>query len=89
MSKSVLVPLADGFEEIEAICIIDVLRRAGASVTVASVKDIEVTAAHDVKIVADIKISDCMDNTYDLIALPGGMPGAEHLRSVQHQRRCL
>ncbi|MBW2568870.1 MAG: DJ-1/PfpI family protein [Deltaproteobacteria bacterium] len=80
MSKKVLVPIADGIEEIEAACIIDVLRRAGASVTVASVDKLHVVAAHGVKLVADKLISDCTENVYDLIALPGGMPGAERLR---------
>ncbi len=80
MSKKVLVPIADGSEEIEAVCIIDVLRRAEASVTVASVDKLQVTASRGVKLVADQFIADCVNNTYDLIALPGGMPGAEHLR---------
>lgn len=79
MSKKVLVPIADGTEEIEAVCIIDVLRRAGASVTVASVDKLQVTASRGVKLVADILIADCVNGTYDLIALPGGMPGVEHL----------
>jgi 4-methyl-5(b-hydroxyethyl)-thiazole monophosphate biosynthesis len=83
MSKTVLVPIADGSEEIEAVCIIDVLRRAGAEVTVASVDGLQITASRGVKLVADKLIADCVDNTYDLIALPGGMPGAEHLRDSQ------
>ena len=54
MEKKVLVPIADGTEEIEAVCIIDVLRRAGAEVTVASVeKELQITASRGVKIVAD------------------------------------
>ncbi|UCG14381.1 MAG: DJ-1/PfpI family protein [Deltaproteobacteria bacterium] len=80
MSKEVLVPIADGIEEIEAVCIIDVLRRAGATVTVASVGELQVTASRGVKLVADKPIADCLETTYDLVALPGGMPGAEHLR---------
>ena len=80
MAKRVLVPIADGTEEIEAVCIIDTLRRAGAEVTVASVGDIQVTASRQVKIVADAQIGDCVEQRYDCIALPGGMPGAEHLR---------
>ena len=80
MSKKVLVPIADGTEEIEAACIIDVLRRAGAFVTVASVDSLQITASHGVKIIADKLISDCTEIVYDLIALPGGMPGAERLR---------
>ncbi len=81
MIKKVLVPIAEGSEEIEAVCIIDVLRRAGAEVTVASVeKALEVTASRGVKIVADASIEDCSGKFFDLIVLPGGMPGAERLR---------
>lgn len=80
MSKKVLVPIADGTEEIEAVCIIDTLRRAEANVTVASVGKQTVTASRGVKIQADALIADCTGIIYDLIALPGGMPGAEHLR---------
>ena len=81
MSKDVLVPIADGCEEIETACIIDVLRRADADVTVASVGNLQVTASRGMKLVADRLIADCVNNTYDLIALPGGMPGAERLRN--------
>jgi len=85
MAKRVLVPIANGTEEIEAACIIDTLRRAGAEVTVASVEtqdlaSLQVTASRGMKLVADARISDCVNQTYDCIALPGGMPGAEHLR---------
>jgi protein deglycase len=80
MSKTVLVPIAEGIEEIEAVCIIDTLRRAGANVTVASVGKREVIASRGVQLVADALIADCVDETFDCIALPGGMPGAEHLR---------
>ncbi len=80
MSKKVLVPIANGTEEIEAVCTIDVLRRAGAAVTVASVSECQVTASRGVNLVADCCITDCVDEVYDLIALPGGMPGAEYLR---------
>ena len=80
MTKYVLVPIADGCEEIETACIVDVLRRAGASVTVASVGTLQVTASRGMKFVADTFMSECVKNTYDLIVLPGGMPGAENLR---------
>jgi 4-methyl-5(b-hydroxyethyl)-thiazole monophosphate biosynthesis len=89
MTKKVLVTIADGIEEIEAVCIIDVLRRADAFVTVASVNSLQVTASHGVKIIADKLISDCIDNTYDLIVLPGGIPGAEHLRDSQELKMLL
>ena len=89
MAKNVLVVIADGSEEIEAVCIIDVLRRAEASVTVASVGDIQVTASRGVRLVGDCLISECLDTTFDLIALPGGMPGAENLRDSKELTQML
>jgi 4-methyl-5(b-hydroxyethyl)-thiazole monophosphate biosynthesis len=83
MRKTVLVPIADGIEEIEAVTVIDVLRRGGAEVTVASVDGLHVVASRGVKLGADCPIDDCKGKTYDLIALPGGMPGAEHLRDCR------
>ncbi|WP_147822148.1 DJ-1 family glyoxalase III [Salidesulfovibrio onnuriiensis] len=79
MSKTVLVPLARGFEEVEALSIVDVLRRAGAEVTIAALGTTrEVTSSHNVTVVADAMLNDCA-GPYDLIALPGGIPGSEHL----------
>jgi 4-methyl-5(b-hydroxyethyl)-thiazole monophosphate biosynthesis len=80
MSSKILVAVADGIEELEAIAIIDCLGRAGAEITVASVNKIQITTGRKVKITADCLIGDCLGKTYDLIALPGGMPGAEHFR---------
>ncbi len=80
MTKTVLVPISVGVEEIELACIVDVLRRAGAKVTVVSDDDKEVVASRGMKISPDITFKDCKDEDFDLIVLPGGMPGAEHLR---------
>jgi 4-methyl-5(b-hydroxyethyl)-thiazole monophosphate biosynthesis len=81
MMKRALVPIADGSEDIEAVCIIDTLRRAEVDVTVVSVTGaLEIVASRKTKIVADALIEDCADEVYDLIVLPGGIPGAEHLR---------
>lgn len=95
MGKTALIPIADGSEEMEAVTIIDVLRRAGSQVTVASVNDLQITASRGVRITADCLIDSCADMGYDLIALPGGMPGAQHLRDsavlkellIQHDAR--
>lgn len=80
MTTKVLVPIADGTEEMEAVTVIDVLRRAGVEVTVASVGTREITASRGVKLTADVLIDQCAGRDYDGIVLPGGMPGAEHLR---------
>lgn len=69
--KSVLVPIANGSEEMEAVIIIDVLRRAGALVTVASVEDEQlVTCSRGVTILTDKSIKDVVGETFDLIACP-------------------
>ncbi len=74
-----LVPIADGSEEIEATSIIDTLRRAAIVVEVAAVgSNLEITASRGVKLVADRLIEDC-SGPYAVIAVPGGMPGAENL----------
>lgn len=79
--KTVLVPVANGSEDIETVTIVDVLHRAGAEVIVASVeKELTVTCAHRTKITCDARIADVAARDFDLIALPGGMPGAERLR---------
>lgn len=84
MSKQVLVPIADGSEELEAVSIIDILRRAQAQVTVAAIGgNLQIRASRGVNLVADQLIEDCVDKTYDLIVLPGGMPGAEKLRNSE------
>ncbi len=89
MSPKVLVPVADGSEEIEAVTIIDVLRRAGAQVIVASVDALEITASRGVKLVADCLIAECEEEDFDLVVLPGGMPGAEHLRDNEILKQIL
>ena len=80
MTKTALVPIAQGVEEIEAVCIIDVLRRAEITVTVASVDTLTVTASRGVSINADVLLSDVIDQEFDLIALPGGMGAAQAFR---------
>lgn len=81
--KKVLVPVANGTEELEAITIIDVLRRAGCKTLIASVNGLEVVTSHGVKLTADNSIADYADDTFDLIVLPGGMPGAENLANSE------
>jgi 4-methyl-5(b-hydroxyethyl)-thiazole monophosphate biosynthesis len=81
MGKKVLVPVAHGTEPLEAVAIIDILRRAKALVTVASVSGSSVVVgSHGIQLTADCLIEDCMEEIYDLVVLPGGIPGVEHLR---------
>ncbi len=76
----VLVPLAQGCEELEAITITDLLVRAGISVTTCGLDASPVTASRGTTIIPDTTIDTVMDTIFDLIVLPGGLPGAEHLR---------
>ena len=80
--KKIAVHLADGFEEIEAISIIDVLRRAGFHVTIVSMnKSMEVNGAHEITVKADVLFEDLDYDNIDMIVLPGGMPGAANLKA--------
>lgn len=81
--KRVLVPIAEDSEEIETTCITDVMARFGADVVVASVKadgDLVCKMSRGIKIMADVTIEEASKEEWDLIALPGGVPGADHLR---------
>lgn len=75
--QKVLVPIADGTEELEAITIIDILRRGKLNVTVAGMDELQVKGAHNIGLIADVRFQDCAEKTYDLIALPGGFGGAQ------------
>lgn len=75
-----LILLAEGFEEIEAIVTIDVLRRGNFDVTVAGLNSEVVTASRKTKHIADTLFAEVSNLEYDIIILPGGRPGADHLR---------
>lgn len=74
-----LIPLADGFEEIEAVTVIDILRRAGAQVTTAGLVRRTVTGAHGIVLTADCLLEAALSTTWELVVLPGGEQGVEHL----------
>ncbi|XVF88032.1 hypothetical protein PTKIN_Ptkin19aG0016700 [Pterospermum kingtungense] len=77
-NPQILVPIANGSEEMEAVMIIDILRRAKANVVVASVGDsLEILASRKVKLVADMLLDEAAKLSYDLIVLPGGLGGAQ------------
>lgn len=72
----IIVPISNGFEEIEAITIIDVCRRANIEVTIAGIENIQIIGAHQIKIEADCKIESINSDDFDMIILPGGLPNA-------------
>jgi len=81
--KKVLVPLADGFEEIESTTIMDVLRRAGVDVVIAGIKPGPLKGAHGVQLIPDVTLQEVKDQGFDMIVLPGGQPGVDNLRKNQ------
>jgi 4-methyl-5(b-hydroxyethyl)-thiazole monophosphate biosynthesis len=78
---SVAIILADGFEEVEAVAIIDVLRRAGVDTVIAGLHDGPVVSARQVKLVPDTMIDTVKADDFDMIVLPGGQPGADNLNA--------
>ena len=85
----VLVPLAQGCEELEAITITDLLVRAGITVTTCGLDEQPVTASRGTTIIPDTSIDKIMHETFDLIVLPGGLPGADHLRDNEQLQSLL
>ena len=77
--EKILLILADGFEEIEALGTADILRRLGLEVITASLKPGLVTGAHNMKIAADADLSTLIEENFAAVILPGGMPGAANL----------
>ena len=81
--KTVLVPLAQGCEEIEAVTVIDILRRAGITVVSAGLDDQPVRASRGVMLVPDTTLDDALQHGFDMIVLPGGQPGTNNLKADQ------
>ena len=80
MSK-VLVLLSPGFEEIEAVTIIDILRRADIDVTVAGLEKEMVTGSHNISIKSDVFYKDVNIDDFELLVLPGGQPGTNNMKA--------
>ena len=86
----VYVFLANGFEDVEALIPVDVLRRGGVEVVTVSVTgSLIVETAHRVKVVADVQFEDIDTDDADLLLLPGGMPGASNLNNHEGVRQAL
>jgi len=84
MSKRALITVADGVEDLECVTLIDVLRRADIEVLVASIEERRmITCARGTRLTADAMLVDVLAQDFDLIVLPGGMPGAQHLADFE------
>ena len=86
---SVLVPLAEGCEELEAVTIIDLLVRAGVEVVTAGLNEGAVTASRGVVLMPQTSLDEALKRDYDMVVLPGGMPGATNLDGDQRIRKLL
>lgn len=75
----ILIPLAEGFEETEAVAVIDILRRAGIETVTAALGKNPVTGSHGIPVTADIIFNE--NDSFDAIVLPGGMPGSTNLKN--------
>jgi len=79
MSKRVLCVLAEGFEEVEAVTPVDMLRRAGMEVVVAGLSGIDIVGSHGITLLADCEFGEVTGEDFDAVFLPGGKGGAENL----------
>ncbi len=75
----VLVPIAEGSEELEAITVVDLLRRAEIEVVIAGLDEGPVTCSRKTTIVPDTTLDEALTQDFDMVVLPGGLPGADHL----------
>ena len=78
---TVLVPLAQGCEEMEAVTIIDILRRGGVDVIAAGLDSAPVKASRGVTLVPDKTLDEALEEDLDMVVLPGGLPGADNLNN--------
>lgn len=85
----VLIPLAEGFEELEAITIIDLLRRAEIDVVVAGLQPGAVRGSHGISVTPDTTLDEALSADFDMVALPGGLPGSDHLAADPRVRALL
>jgi len=79
--KNVLVLFAEGSEELEAITIVNLLRRAGINVTFAGLTEGALTGSRGVTLLPDTTLDAVLNNAFDMLVLPGGQPGTNHLKA--------
>jgi len=86
---TVLVPLAQGCEELEAVTVIDLLRRAGIEVVTAGLDRDPVRGSRGTVLVPDAALDDVLEREFDMVVLPGGLPGADHLKDDSRIRNLV
>ncbi len=85
----VLIPLAQGCEELEAVTVIDLLRRAGVDVVTAGLSEGLVKCSRGTALMPDTLLDEVLDDSFDMIVLPGGLPGGDHLDADPRIRQLL
>ena len=85
----VLIPLAEGCEELEAVTVIDLLRRAGIEVVAAGLNEGPVRCSRGTVLVPDRALEEVIDEEFDMVVLPGGLPGSQHLDADERIHRLL
>ena len=84
MSKKVYIFLADGFEDIEGLTVVDLMRRAGIDIKTVSIKNSkEIETSHGIKMQTDMIFDDTDYSDADMLVLPGGMPGTKYLKECE------
>lgn len=87
--KKILIPLAPGFEEVEALTCVDILRRAGADVITAGTVDNAIKGRNGIKVLPDATLESQKDGVFDMIILPGGAIGTENLKKDERIKRLV
>ena len=85
----VLLPLAEGFEDLEAVTVIDILRRGGMEVITAGLQEGLVTGARGTRVLPDAQLDEVLEQKFDLLVLPGGQPGTRNLQADPRIRKLL
>ena len=86
--KSVLVLFADGSEELETVTVVNILRRAGISVTLAGLEAGALRGSRGIVLVPDTTLDDALQHSYDMVVLPGGQPGTDNLKADKRVLNC-
>ena len=90
MKKNVYIFLADGFEEIEGLTVVDLMRRAGICIQTVSIKDSkEIEGSHGIRLFTDLAFAETDFSNADMLVLPGGMPGTKYLKEYEPLRAIL
>lgn len=87
--KKALIPIAPGFEEIEALTVVDILRRAGVEVTMAGTVEGPIEGRTNIRVLTDTTLDKVADKEFDMIVLPGGKKGTENLKGDERIRKMV